>query len=110
MWQYRLQGYSIPRKCGNSGSSCVLLWPGTVHAYPDYNPPAKTDQHTVHAEPKFSRLGETRFHLTHRNKHRKHDKMGRQNNMPQMKEQEKTPEKTNEAEVICMIKNSKKRS
>lgn len=55
----RLQGYPIPRTCGDSGSNCALSWPGTVHAYPDYNQPAKTNQHTIHAEAKFSRLGET---------------------------------------------------
>lgn len=43
------------------------------------------------------------------NKHRKSNKMGRQKDMPQIKEQGKTPEKNpNEMEIISLIKNSKK--
>lgn len=40
------------------------------------------------------------MHLTHRNKHRKPNRMGRKENMPQMKEQGKYPQKnSNEMEM-----------
>lgn len=55
-------------------------------------------------EATLSRVGELDTALTHKNKHRKPNRMGRKENMPQMKEQEKCPEKnSNEMKMSHLL-------
>lgn len=63
--------------------SCPRGTPGIAHPYPDYNCPAKNIWHTVYTL--LQDWERELFHLTHRNKHRKSNKMGREKNMTQMK-------------------------